>query len=148
MPSKAEATCTGGGCYCAVSATSVNFGIYDSLSQDAVDSTGNVEVSCGSDEIGDAISYTIELSGAGRGTSPRTLVLNSKNELNYNLYTDAGRVSIWGDGSGSTQPVVDSYSFPVLCCVLRNYTAYGRINSGQNVAPGLYSDTIIVTVSW
>lgn len=132
-------------CYCTVTATTVNFGAYDTLSGAAVNSAGNIEVNCGTDTIGDTISYAIELSGGKLG-KPREL--QGPDKLQYDLYTDVGRTSIWGNGKGGTAMVADSYSFPVLCCVTRNYTAYGRIAASQVVEPGVYSDIITVTVNF
>jgi len=132
-------------CYCSVTATAVNFGPYDTLSGLAVDSAGNIEVVCGTDTIGDTISYAIELSG-GKAGKPREL--KGPDKLEYDLYTDVSRTTIWGNGKGGTAIVADSYSFPVLCCVTRNYTPYGRIGASQNVEPGAYSDTITVTVDF
>jgi len=135
-------------CYCSVSATNVNFGAYDTISGLAVDSAGDVEVSCGTDTIGDVMSYSIELSGAKKGASPRELKGPGRYRLDYNLYTDVTRTIIWGDGKGSTATVTDSYTFISLCCETRNYTSYGRIDAAQIVAPGLYSDTIVVRVDF
>jgi len=135
-------------CYCSVTATEVNFGSYDSLSQQAVNSAGSVEISCGTDTIGDVLSYSVELSGAKKGSTPREMKGPSGNSLTYNLYTDVGRAIIWGDGKGSTATVTDSYTFTVLCCVTRTYTDYGRLDGGQNVRPGIYSDSITISVDF
>lgn len=135
-------------CYCSVTATDVAFGAYDGLAQLQVDSTGDVEVSCGTDTIGDVMSYEIELSGSNKGTKPREMKESGNNILEYNLYTDPSRTLIWGDGKGSTVMVTDSYTFTVLCCVTRNYTIYGRLFSGQNVEPGSFSDSITVKVDF
>jgi len=135
-------------CYCSVTATNVNFGSYDTLSQLAVDSAGDVEVSCGTDTIGDVMSYEIKLSGAKKGSKPRKMKGPDSYRLEYNIYTDVARTIIWGDGKGSTALITDSYTFPVLCCVTRNYTSYGRIDAGQNVGPGFYIDSIVVKVNF
>jgi len=132
-------------CYCSVTATAVNFGSYDTLSGLAVDSAGNIEVVCGTDTIGDTMSYAIELSG-GKVGKPREL--KGPDKLQYDIYTDVGRTTIWGNGKGGTAVVSDSYSFPVLCCVTRNYTSYGRIVASQIVEPGAYSDIITVTIDF
>jgi len=135
-------------CYCSVSATNVNFGAYDTLSQLAVDSAGDVEVSCGTDTIGDVMSYSIELSGAKKGRKPRKMKGPRRYRLYYNLYTDVSRTIIWGEDEGSAAAVNDSYTFVTLCCETRNYTSYGRIDADQNVAPGLYRDVIVVEVEF
>lgn len=145
---QAEASCSGTGCYCTVNATAVSFGTYNALTQQAVDSTGNVEISCGSDTIGDSISYLVSLSMGENGKKTDRKMASGRNTLLYNLYTDVTHTAIWADGAGGTSVVSDGYTLSLLCCEIRNYTVYGRIAGGQNAAPGLYSDAIIVTVEW
>ncbi len=145
---RAEASCSGTGCYCTVNATAVNFGTYNGLPQPATDSTGNVEVSCGSDTIGDSITYLVSLSIGENGKKTDRKLADGRNTLLYNLFTDVSHTAIWADGSGGTSVVSDGYTLSLLCCEVRNYTVYGRIAGGQNAAPGLYTDAIIVTVEW
>ena len=83
--SRCEAACT-------VSTTGVSFGSYNVYSASDLDSTGTVTYSCG---IG-TLSISIDLSrGSSSGFNPRTMN-NGSNTLNYNLYMDAARSSIWG----------------------------------------------------
>jgi spore coat protein U-like protein len=70
---------------------------------------------------------------------------SSKSDLlNYNLFTDAARSAVWGDGTQGTSTLSSK--------VQRNKpwvaTVYGRIPAGQNVPVGLYSDTLTVTIIW
>jgi len=136
------------GCYCSVTATDVNFGTYDALTKPTLYSTGNVTVTCGTDTIGDVMSYEIALDFGKKGKSPRQMD-GGKDALEYNLYTNASHTILWGDGKkyGSVT-VPDSYTFTSLCCEVRSYTDYGVLFGGQNVRPGLYSDDIVVEVSW
>ncbi len=132
---------------CSVSAVSTSFGSYDPFGAVAVDSTGSVTVSC-QFLIGVLVGYTIQLSsGTGGSYAPRTLS-GTGYQLDYNLYTNAGRTAVWGDGSGGTNTVSDGYLVSVLFPVVRNYTVYGRLPAGQNVPPGSYTDTVIVTVNY
>jgi spore coat protein U-like protein len=64
---------------------------------------------------------------------------------NYNVYTNAGRTTIWGDGTGGTG-IFTWFNFGGT----NNYSgfAYGTVFGGQDLAPGSYSDTIIATLSW
>ncbi|NVJ71176.1 MAG: spore coat protein U domain-containing protein [Alphaproteobacteria bacterium] len=146
--SAADASCTGTGCYCTVTSTAVNFGSYNALTQQAVYSTGNLEVSCGSDTIGDTVGYALILSMGDNGKKTQRKLASGRLTLNYNLYTDASHTAIWADGGGGTSTVTDSLTMTVLCCEIQNYTVYGRIDSGQNAAPGSYTDAIVVTVSY
>ncbi len=123
---------------CSVSATNLAFGDYDSLGGLPVDSVGSVTVSCIL-----SLGYNIELSQGGAGSfDPRTLI-SGANTLDYNLFTDATYLTIWGDGSASTAVVSGSVGLLLLPVV---HTVYGRIPGGQNVAAGSYADTITVTV--
>jgi spore coat protein U-like protein len=56
-------------------------------------------------------------------------------------------IKIWGNGTGSTVSVSDSYTVG-LVAVTRNYAVYGRLLPLQNVSAGLYSDTLTVTVDY
>lgn len=126
---------------CSVVVTGVIFGNYDASSNS--DSTGNVAVTCVALIAGTA-SYTISLSKGNGSFATRQLKAGS-NALNYNVYSNNGRTTIWGDGTSSTATVSDSYGI-LLVPVTRNYTAYARIPSGQNPYVGNYTDTLDVTV--
>ena len=134
-------------CYCTVTATNLNFGSYDGLAQLAVDSVGTIDVECGTtDKVGSDINYEISLLGVSGPANPRVLTQGASNTLDYNIYTDATYTTVWGDGNLGSAWVSDSYIFTVQCCEIRSYTMYGRIFSGQNVSPGVFSDTVTVSV--
>jgi spore coat protein U-like protein len=83
--------------------------------------------------------------GASNNYAGRTL-RNGTNSLVYNLYTNAARTQIWGNGTDSSLRVTQS--FAGLLLVDRTIPVYGRIPARQNVRAGAYSDTIIVTVTY
>jgi spore coat protein U-like protein len=131
---------------CTVSATNLSFGQYVTSSGSAADTTGNIAVTC-SGLANLLVGYTIALStGASGSYAPRTLT-SGANTLNYNLYTDLLRTTVWGNGSGSST-VSGSILVQLLFPTTNNHTVYGRIPASQNVAPGNYSDTITVTVNY
>jgi spore coat protein U-like protein len=120
---------------CTVSAQSVAFGSYDVFSAQPLDGAGNVSVNCSP-----SASYTVTLSAGGGSYSQRQM--SSANDvLNYNLYTNASRSIVWGDGSAGTSTVGGSGESA-------NHTVYGRVPAGQNRKVGSYGDTIIVTVTF
>lgn len=136
---RADALCVG----VVVAATPVVFGTYSPFSASPVDATGAVAVTCA---VGLAVSYSIRIGTGGAGSyNPRRMSAGAST-LNYNLYTSAARTTVWGDGSGSTGTI--SYSTALEVLGLRSYTIYGRIPSGQNVAAGVYADTLTVTVEY
>lgn len=54
---------------------------------------------------------------------------------------------VWGDGSGTTTLVNDQRTL-IVGSNISNYTVYGRITAGQDMAAGTYTDTIVVTVNY
>ena len=66
------------------------------------------------------------------------------NSLDYNLYTDSNRTTVWGDGLSSTATIAGTGSG-----INQTATIYGRITAGQTSAPaGSYADTVSVTLTY
>ena len=124
---------------CGVSATPVAFGTYPPFSGTPTDSTGTVTVTC----IGTA-AISIALSTGGSGSYASRQMSNGAVHLLYQLYSNAARTTIWGNGTGGTVTVSDT----LVGFASRNYTVFGRIPTLQGVKPGAYVDTITVTVSY
>jgi spore coat protein U-like protein len=120
---------------CTISASGVAFGSYDVFSPYALDGAGLVSVNCSPES-----SYSLGLSSGGGSYSQRKLS-NGAAMLNYNLYTDASRSVVWGDGTGGTGTVAGSGEN-------NDHVVYGRIPAQQNTAAGSYGDMIIVTVTF
>jgi len=124
---------------CTISTTNVNFGSYNVFAVPPVDSTGSVTYRCTNHP-----NVTIVLSkGSSTTFSPRTLK-NGSNALNYNLYLDAARITVWGDGTSSTS-VYSSASVSNGNIVV---TVYGRIPAAQDVSAGAYSDSLTATINF
>lgn len=129
---------------CSVSATGVNFGAYDVFVATPYDSTGTVTVKCDQAPPVD-ITIAIGPSGTSGGFIPRQMrSASSPDRLNYNLFVNAGRSTVWGDGAAGTSTVF-------LKNVKKNRpavtTIYGRVPPGQDVSVGSYSDTLTVTIT-
>lgn len=133
---------------CTTSATGVAFGTYAPFNGTPLDSTGTVTVTCTPTLVGLLVSYSIALSAGSSGSYASRTMLSGTSPMNYQLYTDASRSTVWGDGSGGTAVVSDSYTIALLFPVTRNYTVYGRVPALQAVGPGTYSDSIVVTVTY
>jgi spore coat protein U-like protein len=67
--------------------------------------------------------------------------------LDYQLYVNTARTTVWGDGTGGTATVQDGYLLGVGS-ETRSYPVLGRIPGGQNVPVGSYADSIVVTVDF
>jgi spore coat protein U-like protein len=138
---------------CSVAVVGVNFGPYDPLPATPDDSAGRLDVTCtnvpgtGVDTVG----YDVTLSSGTAGIyAPRQLAAGSA-RLDYNLYADGGRSQVWGNGSGGSVPVSGSMKVgPGVGNGSRTnrHDIFGRIPARQDVAAGVYSDTIVVTVTF
>jgi spore coat protein U-like protein len=122
---------------CTVSASNLNFGNYNMVQLDA---TSTVSATCTSGS-----PYNIGLNqgvAAGATVANRKMTGPAANQLNYSLFSDAGRTSNWGNTVGKdTVPATGTG-------VAQRVTVFGRIPASQPRPPGTYSDTITVTVTF
>lgn len=132
-------------CSCTVTATGVSFGNYNPLSTTNVNSTGSIRVRC---TLIAALSgsYTISLSAGASNSYTQRSLRNGSSSLGYNLYTNSARNQIWGNGTGGSSSVTQS--FAALLSIDQTTTIYARIPPSQNVPGGVYGDTITVTVTY
>jgi spore coat protein U-like protein len=126
------------GAACTISAaTGPAFGSYDPLAPAPLDAAGSITYTCTPPRP------TVQLSTGSSGTySARTLRSGSAT-IRYNLYLDAARTQVWGDGSGGTWtdralPGNRTRTLPI----------YGRIPPLQDAVAGSYFDTIVVTFAF
>ena len=65
--------------------------------------------------------------------------------LFYNLFSDAARFVIWGDGSAGASPVTQVISEQTYD---KRHTVYGRVFVGQDPNVGGYADSPMVTIEF
>ena len=124
---------------CGISATALSFGNYSGA---VLNGTATINVGCGS--TGHA--YTVGLNaGTGTGGSaanPRYMTLSGGSALlKYNLYSNSGMTTNWGNSSGSWVTGSSNGANQPL-------TVYGQIPAGQSVTAGSYTDTITATITY
>jgi len=119
---------------CAISASNMTFSSITTGTTSNTDATSTLTVNCSN-----GTPYTISL-GNGNNYSGGRRMTNGTANINYYLYSDSSRSTLWtqtatqtGTGNGSDQSL----------------TIYGRIPSGQSVPyVGAYSDTVIATITY
>jgi spore coat protein U-like protein len=87
---------------------------------------------------------SISLNGGTTGSPPASRKMSKGAEtVTYGLYKDAARSQIWSDAStpGSTVPGTGTG-------LAQNLVAYGRVLPQSTPSPGLYTDTVVVTVTY
>ncbi|WP_192256484.1 Csu type fimbrial protein [Mesorhizobium silamurunense] len=121
---------------CLVSTHDIDFGSTGALSAN-VDTTGQVSVTCTP-----AAAYTVSLNGGTTGSPPAARKMSKGAEtVTYGLYKDADRTQPWGDAAGSTVPGTGSG-------IAQNLTVYGRVPPQATPSAGVYTDTVVVTVTY
>ncbi len=131
---------------CTVSATAVSFGSYNPSTATALTGSGTITLSC-SGLLSLLDSWTVALSAGGSGVYTSRQMTTGGKALLYNLYTNASRTAIWGDGSAGTSTVSQT-ELLALGGSNFNYTVYGQVVALQDRPPGTYTDLITVTVNY
>jgi spore coat protein U-like protein len=126
---------------CTISAVGVSFGTYSVFGASPLDSTGSVTYTCAG--ILPPNRITIDLSRGGAPTFNPRQTFKSAEALDYNLYLDAARTTIWGDATSGT-----SHYGPIRPITTDTLTIYGRIPAGQDASAGSYTDTVIATINF
>lgn len=127
---------------CVISTAALSFGNYDPVDANAaanLDASGTVTIAC---TKGATASIGLGLGGNASGAT-RRMTDGSGNFLTYELYQEAGYVTVWGDaGAGLLSPVAAPSK------AARNFSVYGRVASNQDVEAGTYTDTVVATVNF
>lgn len=127
------------GNHCIVSVTGIVFANYNPHSPTPNDSQGSVTVRC---RGGQARFFAVHIDSGTSGRISRRTMQGPGGTVRYNLYLDATRQMIWGDGSDGSRTLRRTN------IQNRTITApiYARLPPGQAVAAGTYEDTLVVTV--
>ena len=129
---------------CTVSAGALGFGTYDPTLPAVLTSTGTIDITCTVTSHSNPLSIALS---AGSGTYTARTMMSGASKLGYNLYLDAAHTQVWGDGTGGS--VLDNTTIVRHAGVAAlTATVYGLLPALQDVAPGTYTDTITVTVSF
>ena len=123
---------------CSVSAATLNFGSTGVL-RAALDAMSSVTVTCTN-----GAPYTVALDGGLSGaTNPAQRKMSQAAQtITYGLYQDAGRATPWGDSAGVNTAAGTGSG------LAQTFTVYGRVPAQNTPAPGTYSDTVVMTISY
>lgn len=126
---------------CTITTAAVAFGNYDPVGVNAatdLDATGSVTVTC---TRGAGLSIDLGLGNNASGAARRMKDAGT-NYMGYELYSNAGRTTVWGTGASGLTIVGAPNITP------RVYTVYGRVAAGQDVAVGNYTDTVVASINY
>ena len=142
-----------------VAATVMAFGQYDPVDTAPLDVQGKILYKCGHEgkaarstrtsgpqptDSSDKLIVQISLGTGMSGRFAREM-RGSNDSLRYNLYLDSLRTQIWGDGTAGTE-VYTANAQPNGKTVI--VPVFGRVFPGQDVADGIYLDSLVVTLDF
>lgn len=137
---------------CTPTNNQILFGTYNPLGTSVLDSTATFIITCVNAGNATTVSYTATLSNQ---TLRQLAPTAGSDRINYDVYIDSTRATVWGDGTGGTGTLTGSITVPKKSSASTPpLTYYGRITAGQDVsatsggsAPTSYSQTLTITVT-
>ena len=147
-PAFAQTACNG-------SNVSLAFGTYDVTSPTSSDTQTAMTVTCTRTNIPGVPPNPRVVITVGVGASQTSGSIQNRQlgragggtVLNYNIYLDAGRLSVWGSSPG-TDTAAQTLNIPNKATRTATFTFYGRVFARQDVTPGFYNDSLLVTVNY
>jgi len=129
---------------CLVNSPTLAFGAYDPVVANLStndDQTATIVVTCTKGASGITLGFGSSANAPAGCTAPQRCLVNTGHYLNYQLYSDSGRTSVW------TTAIAETVSGGVTTPT--NVTIYGRIPSGQDASVGAtYTDSVTATVNF
>ncbi|MBX3457942.1 MAG: spore coat U domain-containing protein [Candidatus Paracaedibacteraceae bacterium] len=122
---------------CTIVTNNLDFGNYLGAQ---IDASTTMTINCTN-----GTPYTVALNiGTGSGATYANRILTSgASTMNYNLFTDTVRTTVWGDGTSSSQLNNGTGSG-----TNQTLTVYGRLPGSQTPTSGTYTDTVTATVTY
>jgi spore coat protein U-like protein len=135
---------------CNFSVSPVAFGTYSPLQATPDDSAGTVTITCTNRPPPGFvdISYVVRLGQGQAGSFASRQMAAGAARMGYNLFLDAARTIIWGDGTAGTAVAANSFRLAGNKTQSVSHTIHGRIPARQAAQVGSYSDTIVVTLEF
>jgi len=129
---------------CTVSAANLSFGTtIPSPVNSNVDVQSNVTAICSLGtpyKIGMGMGSFTPTDGCGG----ERRMIGPGGTVRYSLYTDANRGNSWGNGD----PACPNVASDTGSGLAQTIPVFARIPTGQTPAPGNFTDTVQVTISW
>lgn len=123
---------------CLVATQNIDFGSKGVLTANA-DATGQVTVTCTP-----STAYTVSLNGGSTGGTPTNRKMSKGAErITYGLYKDPARSQPWGDAGTPGSTVAGTGNGAAQALIV-----YGRVPPQATPSAGVYTDTVVVTITY
>jgi len=130
-------------CSLSSSGGTLAFGTYDAMGANAgtpLTQSASIQLQCTNGTTARVLlDQGQNPSAASTDALPLRNLTNGAAKLTYQLYTTSGRTNVWDNTIGVSQSVGGTG---------QPLNIYGNIPPGQNVPPGTYTDTVIISVNY
>jgi spore coat protein U-like protein len=119
----------------------LNFGSYDPAVANAaadLDADTTIDVRC----TKNSPNVWIGLDEGSNDNLGQRRMTDGSEFLNYDLYQDGGRTTVWGNLIG------DGFSYAPATSSWTSLDVYGRVPQAQDVGVGTYNDTVLATINF
>jgi spore coat protein U-like protein len=120
---------------CSLSGGTLDFGEYVSGQSTHLDAVGTLDYNNCQGNV------TVEIDGGQGGAISSRQMTSSGRKLAYQLYRNASRTAVWGQGA-------DAQKINIISGGTGKLEIFGRIPKGLNVQSGTYTDTVNVTLTF
>jgi spore coat protein U-like protein len=124
---------------CVVTGGTLTFPAGGGIITDNVDTSANITVQC-TNTTPYSIALDAGMQAASGATTAMRRMISGSNLLNYTLYQDAARQTVWGDSGAGLLNGTGNGAAQTL-------TIYGRVPA-QVVPAGNYADSVKITVTY
>lgn len=133
---------------CSSGSASLSLGTYSSDSTVPVDSSVPFIVTCTRSGGPRSTTVTVGLGpsfNSGRIAQRHAKLTSGPDTLNYNLFRDASRFSVWGETMG-VDTVSQTIDLANKTSDTLTFNIFARIPAGTDVRAGFYTDQLTITV--
>lgn len=116
-------------------ATDMDFGVASALST-AREQTSTINLRCPS-----GTAWRVTLNNGSHASGQNRRMAGPGGHLGYQLYRDASRTQVWGANNPNSMSGTGNN-------LTQSLTVYGRVPAQPVAAPGTYSDTVTITLTY
>lgn len=122
---------------CSIEGGVLDFGTYNGSQGEDADATGSISYfGCTTGQL----TFSLDAGQSG-DIAGRAMQGSGNSSLTYQLYRNEARTLAWGQGA-------DAMKLNLLRAGSGSVPVYGRIDGGQSVTPGVYSDAVNITLTF
>ena len=124
----------------------MDFGILSAAQSSPVFDSATLQFTCTADGLLPTVSYSVAISAGSSGDFNQRTMRFAAWSISYNLFIDPTFITVFGDGMpGNNSQTVSGLCVSGVTCIV---PVYGKLDGGQSLRAGQYSDAVTITLSF